>query len=187
MYCLRRYGDCDPAGLGEQKLTFHSYIPLLLLPLPLSLSAIHLTILLVLTYILNRPCVYCSFLLIILFASSCHWSGRCFVDFTVTRVEEGGYGYSAWFLPRLYASTPTSIESQHDSSAIQYFAEVANGTVTALAGAMYDSVKDRLMTARPDLKPAIPSTAGVGLGWIRRLLGRLGVWDIPCLGVKLRL
>src|ERR1700709_2546765 len=57
-----------------------SYLPLLLLPLPLSLSPVHLILLLVLTYILNRPCIYCSLLLVILFASSCHWSNRCFFD-----------------------------------------------------------------------------------------------------------
>jgi hypothetical protein len=114
MYCLR------------------TFLPLLLLPLPLSLSPIHLATLLALTYILNRPCVYCSFLLVILFASSCHWSGRCFwgnplSEFSTTLGTFGGnanatdglgmegmnmrdmvgdaWGWLPFFVPRLY-STP---------------------------------------------------------------------------------
>lgn len=78
MYCLRRSDSSNPFS-PFTRLTEYSYIPLLILPLPLSLSPIHLSTLLILTYIVNRPCIYCSFLLVILFASSCHWSeGRCF-------------------------------------------------------------------------------------------------------------
>jgi Bladder cancer-related protein BC10 len=124
MYCLR------------------TYIPLLLLPLPLSLSPIHLTTLLVLTYILNRPCIYCSFLLLILFGSSCAWQGgRCFwsvdagtffsggikngIDAANTSMSmstlnaadgDGGLSWALYFLPRLYHSSAQPHSQTHTPS-----------------------------------------------------------------------
>src|SRR5947207_54156 len=56
-----------------------SWLPLLFIPTNASPAFIFLFF--VCTYFLNRPCVYCSVLLVILFLSSCHWSDRCFFDF----------------------------------------------------------------------------------------------------------
>lgn len=109
-----------------------SYIPLLLLPIPLSLSPVHLTVLLSVTYFLNRPCLYCSLLLIILFATSCHWSQRCLIDFSYVPISEGGSGYATWFIPRLetmdersWNSTSGIVNSEHVVWAASWLAQRA--------------------------------------------------------------
>jgi len=170
MYCLR------------------SYIPLLLLPLPLSLSPIHLTIFLLLTYFLNRPCVYCSLLLVILFASSCHWSGRCFVDFNLSSTDEGGLGsYAGWFWPRIYSRTfKHDGASGHDNATIaEFFGEVTNSTIAALANAVIDGTKRKVVTSM-SMDRVMPYSTGIGIQWLRRLLGR-HEWTLPCVGVNIRL
>lgn len=147
MYCLR------------------TYIPLLLLPLPLSLSPIHLTTLLILIYILNRPCIYCSFLLIVLFGSSCAWQSRCLWSAgsgytytagttntgssgngTLSSITDdglGGFGWAAYFFPRIYTTfqNPQShilthtYPSQNETAISAFLAEITNHTLTALAAA----------------------------------------------------
>ncbi|SCO80420.1 uncharacterized protein FRV6_04633 [Fusarium oxysporum] len=64
-----------------------SWLPLLFIPTNASPAFIFLFF--ICTYFLNRPCVYCSILLLILFLTSCNWSDRCFFDLG-----------SNWFLPR---------------------------------------------------------------------------------------
>jgi hypothetical protein len=137
MYCLR------------------TFLPLLLLPLPLSLSPIHLTILLVLTWVLNKPCAYCSLLLVILFASSCHWSGRCFWSTPTFGILDSSAGNTTaatgsdtswlpYFLPRLYttpsstAATNTTLSFADDLAA--FLLDVVNSTVSTLAGSAASSV-----------------------------------------------
>ena len=126
-------------------------LPLLLLPLPFSLSPLHLTTLLILTYILNRPCIYCSFLLVVLFGSSCAWQdGRCFwsLDESArygfggqsgtsgngTRAEEMGMSWAAYFLPRLY-TTPSPSQMQNENAMAAFMAEITNSTLSGLATA----------------------------------------------------
>jgi hypothetical protein len=145
MYCLR------------------SFIPLLLLPLPLSLSPIHLTTLLILTYALNRPCIYCSLLLVILFASSCHWSGRCFwspyspstsvvYDSSIHSNDTSldavalppGWDWLPYFLPRLY-TTPSSalLSDSHNITnspdLASFFLDITNTTFSTLVSAAASS------------------------------------------------
>lgn len=185
----------------------NSYIPLLLLPLPLSLSPLHLTLLLLTIYFLNRPCIYCSFLLLILFASSCHWSGRCFVDFTTS--SEGGYGYTEWFTPRMYTirsrekgggdggsggSSNNTINGNGSSETgmADFLNTTINHTISALASAALKEASTRL-TPGSALSSAggvggggLPESAGIGLGWLRSLLGR-SEWTVPCVDIKVRL
>jgi hypothetical protein len=172
MYCLRLF------------------LPLLLLPLPLSLSPIHLTTLLLLTYALNRPCIYCSFLLVILFGSSCAWQ-KCFWSVspslcddrsatgwngTATSAGEAGSGmgemdWILYFIPRIYT---TAVEA------------VDNTTLAA----------NVLLSTLPNLTPSQQAFAalqnkvpwsslgqGVGATWLRNLVGR-SEWTLPCVGVK---
>jgi hypothetical protein len=176
-----------------------SYIPLLLLPLPLSLSPVHLVLLLILTYFLNRPCIYCSFLLIILFASSCHWSGRCIVDFSSQPATSSGpgHGYTEWFTPRIYssrskgdwqASNPVSNGShlvEGDTGLGEFLSTAINHTISALGGAVLEDTRSRLGSLAP-LSSTLPESAGIGLGWLRSLLGR-SEWTLPCVDVKVRL
>ncbi|KAK9449893.1 uncharacterized protein V1518DRAFT_414990 [Limtongia smithiae] len=77
MYCLRHF--------------------LLVLLMPTTGASPHFLALFLLSmFILHKPCVYCSFILIALFASSCYFSENCFID----------TNYGAVFLPRLFMLPP---------------------------------------------------------------------------------
>uniref|UniRef100_L2GJR5 Uncharacterized protein n=1 Tax=Colletotrichum fructicola (strain Nara gc5) TaxID=1213859 RepID=L2GJR5_COLFN len=101
-----------------------SWLPLLFIPTNASPAFIFLFF--ICTYFLNRPCVYCSFLLLILFLTSCNWSDRCFFDFS-----------SNWFQPRPPTSLSTSPIPDIDPNASfnATVVEVINSTASALAGA----------------------------------------------------
>ena len=184
-----------------------SYLPLLLLPLPLSLSPIHLILLLSLTYILNRPCIYCSFLLIVLFASSCHWSNRCFFDLpSFSSSEDAANTIAAWFTPRLYTTGPSAGAAHGNGTVAEemsgFLTEVAQSTVVGLATAVKESATGMFAEARHKVIASTASTAvatamaasstpapslvdtGIGTHWLRHLLGR-SEWTLPCVGVKL--
>jgi len=179
MYCLR------------------SYLPLLLLPLPLSLSPIHLTLFVALTYILNRPCIYCSFLLIVLFASSCYWSDHCFIGsgFGIGPGQDYAEETSAlatWLIPRLY-TTPlygTGMSNQHANNTSSFLAEVTSSSTTSGVGAaMKDSLSGIIEKISSSLSIGLPQSLssadpGIGTQWIRTLLGR-SEWTLPCVGVKI--
>ncbi|CAH0032795.1 unnamed protein product [Clonostachys rhizophaga] len=96
-----------------------SWLPLLFIPTNASPSFIFLFF--VCTYFLNKPCIYCSILLLILFFTSCNWSDRCFFDFS-----------SDWFRPRP-ETTPD------DGSLV--IVEMFNTTVKAIAGVAADELR----------------------------------------------
>ncbi|KAJ5899807.1 hypothetical protein N7495_004551 [Penicillium taxi] len=156
-----------------------TWLPLLFIPT--NASPIFIISFVVLTYIIHRPCIYCSVLILILFASSCHWSDRCIFDLR-----------SNWFAPRY-----SSVLSDHGSlpgnatlaapvpgnSIAEFAFDTFNSTAKTLAGAAMDSVQQRLglgLESKPD------EWTGVGLEWLRNLLGRRE-WTIPCVDVKVRL
>lgn len=185
MYCLRRSvastlsAECQTLYTN----TVCSYLPLLLLPLPLSLSPVHLILLIVLIYILNRPCIYCSFLLVILLASSCHWSNRCFINFSQHGDETSSI--AAWFIPRLYTSASTG-QANSTSDMGEFLVDVANSTVAGMSRALKDSASGMLEGARQKVTSPTPSSvtdAGVGTHWLKYLIGR-SEWTLPCVGVK---
>ena len=131
-----------------------------------------------LTYFLNRPCVYCSVLLLILFISSCYWSDHCFFDL-----------HSNWFEPR-HISSPlpnplqqaTEYNNAGKSSASDEASFVATAiiqTSTALAGAAIEELKRRVETNNTEW-------TGIGVEWIRSWLGARE-WRLPCLDVYIRL
>lgn len=159
-------------------LTAASYIPLLLLPIPLSLSPIHFSLLLGLTYLLNRPCLYCSLLLIILFSTSCHWSKTCLIDFSYVPVSEGGSGYATWFLPRI----ETVNERQHNST---------NETLSYIASALADTTIAGFTEAAARIKGrdvfvhASPGYIASMFSTLKDLFRR--DWVIPCIGTRLAL
>ena len=189
MYCLRRSVNLPTIFTEDCWLIVLSYIPLLLLPLPLSLSPIHLTIFLLLTYFLNRPCIYCSLLLVILFASSCHWSGRCFVDFGHVPTEDGIVGsYVTWFWPRIYSQAIKNSGSPEvgNTTVVGFLGEIANSTIAALANAAIDGTKQKFVRSSAGVEKIMPYSAGIGIQWLRRLLGRYE-WTLPCVGVNIRL
>ncbi|PHH78604.1 hypothetical protein CDD82_2946 [Ophiocordyceps australis] len=90
-----------------------SWLPLLFIPT--SASPAFIVLFFICSYFLNRPCVYCSVLLLILFLTSCNWSDRCFFDLR-----------SNWFHPRL---------GGHG-----FAVDLANSTASTLAGAVADGL-----------------------------------------------
>ncbi|KFH48499.1 hypothetical protein ACRE_006950 [Hapsidospora chrysogenum ATCC 11550] len=95
-----------------------SWLPLLFIPTNASPAFIFLFF--VCTYFLNRPCVYCSLLLLVLFFTSCNWSDRCFFDF----------GSADWFASRhpITADSITPALGDEPSTAV--------GTGLGLGGTM---------------------------------------------------
>jgi len=140
-----------------------SWLPLLFIPT--NASPIFIFLFFVCTYFLNRPCVYCSFLLLILFASSCHWSDHCFFDFS-----------NNWFEPRPSTTTDLLPTNQTLDSASMYVGAF-NNTAASLAGIAMEEAKRRL---------AGREWTGIGVEWLRSLLGRRE-WRLPCVDVYIRL
>ncbi|KAF4344865.1 hypothetical protein FBEOM_1151 [Fusarium beomiforme] len=132
-----------------------SWLPLLFIPTNASPAFIFLFF--ICTYFLNRPCVYCSILLLILFLTSCNWSDQCFFDFG-----------SNWFLPR--PATPSE-EATFNSTVL----EMANTTVAAI-----------VKSASDDLAARRAEWSGLGIEWLRNLLGKRE-WRIDCMDIYIRL
>jgi hypothetical protein len=155
----------------ENKLSFLSWLPLLFIPT--NASPIFIFLFFICTYFLNRPCVYCSFLLLVLFASSCHWSDHCFFDFS-----------SNWFEPRGSASSPSldfaglSNSSNETLGQLGIYTGAINNTAFALAGTALEEAK-RQVAMRTEW-------TGIGVEWLRSLLGRRE-WRLPCVDVYIRL
>jgi hypothetical protein len=172
----------DPLLLLTQT---HSWLPLLFIPA--NASPLFIVSFVTLTYILHRPCIYCSALLLILFISSCHWSDRCFFDLR-----------GDWFAPP-FTSSPVSPEAFQANSSIAtdqlpgqsdslagYVFETVNTTTKALTGAVVEETQRRIAangTAAAELRE---EWTGIGLEWLRSLLGRRE-WTLPCVDVKVRL
>jgi hypothetical protein len=158
-------------GSGTLLMRLYSWLPLLFIPT--NASPIFIFLFFVCTYFLNRPCVYCSFLLLILFASSCHWSDHCFFDFS-----------SNWFEPRQQSSTipPAIVNSSALSNQtleqVSIFAGALNNTAAALASTALEEAKRRLAVRT--------EWTGIGVEWLRSLLGRRE-WRLPCVDVYIRL
>ncbi|KUJ09151.1 uncharacterized protein LY89DRAFT_658236 [Mollisia scopiformis] len=146
-----------------------SWLPLLFIPT--NASPIFIFLFFVCTYFLNRPCVYCSFLLLILFASSCHWSDHCFFDFS-----------SNWFEPRHSSGLTTELTnstlSNETLDQVSIYMNAVNNTATALAGAALEEAKKQLAVRT--------EWTGIGVEWLRSLLGRRE-WRVPCVDVYIRL
>lgn len=148
-----------------------SWLPLLFIPT--NASPIFIFLFFVCTYFLNRPCVYCTILLVILFASSCHWADHCFFDFS-----------SNWFEPRQHTSAisaeiinSSAISNQTLEQASIYLGAL-NNTAVALAGTALEEAK-RQLAMRTEW-------TGIGVEWLRSLLGRRE-WRLPCVDVYIRL
>jgi len=151
-----------------------SWLPLLFIPT--NASPIFIFLFFVSTYFLNRPCVYCSFLLLILFASSCHWSDHCFFDFS-----------SNWFEARHHSPSlppiPNNAMSNQSMDQISVFAGALNNTAAALTSAAMEEAKRRLANG---VVSGRTEWTGIGVEWLRSLLGRRE-WRVPCVDITVRL
>ncbi|OJZ83494.1 hypothetical protein ASPFODRAFT_221450 [Aspergillus luchuensis CBS 106.47] len=161
-----------------------SWLPLLFIPT--NASPLFIISFVTLTYILHRPCIYCSALLLILFISSCHWSDKCFFDLR-----------GDWFSPRYSTTLDTTSSSSVNETLASYVFETVNSTTKALAGAVVEEAQRRLALNGTLAAAASSSTGtvttsahdewtGIGLEWLRSLLGRRE-WTLPCVDVKVRL
>ncbi|KAF7548665.1 hypothetical protein G7Z17_g6897 [Cylindrodendrum hubeiense] len=142
-----------------------SWLPLLFIPTNASPAFIFLFF--VCTYFLNRPCVYCSILLLILFLTSCNWSDRCFFDFG-----------SNWFLPRPGSPShalPTDVLPDSADLFNASVVEMINSTATAMTNAALDAAAARKA-----------EWTGLGIEWLRSLLGKRE-WRIDCMDIYIRL
>ncbi|RKF79639.1 hypothetical protein GcM3_053023 [Golovinomyces cichoracearum] len=137
-----------------------SWLPLLVIPT--NASPIFILLFFTCTYFLNRPCVYCSFLLLILFASSCHWSDQCFFDFN-----------SNWFDPR-----KDSTQNTTETSILNSYSNALNSTAVAVAGTVLEETK-RILASNTEW-------TGIGVEWLRSLLGKRE-WRLPCVDIYIRL
>lgn len=161
-----------------------SWIPLLFIPANASPAFIFLFF--VCTYFLNRPCVYCSVLLLILFVTSCYWSDRCFFEFS-----------SNWFAPRITsAAFETWIDSHYpanatvanstavmvttaDPSGHSIFNSTTMETLNTTASALAGIAADEILRKRAEW-------TGLGIEWLRSLLGKRE-WRIECMDLNIRL
>ncbi|QPH19688.1 hypothetical protein C2857_004980 [Epichloe festucae Fl1] len=130
---------------------------LTLLFIPTNASPAFIFLFFICTYFLNRPCVYCSILLLVLFFTSCNWSDRCFFDFR-----------SNWFLPRPSTSDSTALFNTT-------MMDMANSTAKALASAAVD-----------DMSARRAEWTGVGVEWLRTFLGKRE-WRIDCMDISIQL
>ncbi len=120
-----------------------------------------------LTYITNRPCIYCSALLLILFASSCYWSDRCLFD-----------THAGWFAPQ-HSYTTNWSEKEVCTDEGSFLADAVNETVSTLVGVAIEETKRKM-----SIQPA--EWTGAGVGWMRSWLGARQ-WRLPCVDVYVRL
>ncbi|KAL8844107.1 MAG: hypothetical protein Q9176_001513 [Flavoplaca citrina] len=155
-----------------------SWLPLLFIPT--NASPLFVVTFFLLTYFLNRPCVYCSILLLVLFISSCYWSDHCFFDI-----------HSNWFEPRHISSPMSNPLSQAqggpnnwnatEQGVSSFLMDTVNETANALGSAAVDAIKRR--TTVPNRSD---EWTGVGVEWLRSWLGARE-WKVPCLNVHIRL
>jgi hypothetical protein len=181
MFCLRRYvrflcnGKVVDIGmLRHELMRVISWLPLLFIPTNASPAFIFLFF--VCTYFLNRPCVYCSILLLILFLTSCNWSDRCFFDFS-----------SNWFEPRLPVSYDTSLNSTDgacESNGMEPLFGDFNSTVAAMVGTTAKGLAQAVLGEVSSRSH--PEWTGLGLEWLRQLLGQRE-WRIDCMDLYIRL
>lgn len=198
MFCLRRYCSNPPRQIQKPhrpQLTISlSWLPLLFIPT--NASPLFIISFITLTYLLHRPCIYCSALLLILFLSSCHWSDRCFFDFR-----------GDWFSPRfsssssysgvaptnasstttsIYSTTQPPQTSSCDAGLAEYVLETVNSTTATLATAAFEEAKRRFTPEASATSSQAEEWTGIGLEWLRSLLGKRE-WVLPCIDVKVRL
>ncbi|KAF7563328.1 hypothetical protein G7046_g785 [Stylonectria norvegica] len=141
-----------------------SWLPLLFIPTNASPAFIFLFF--VCTYFLNRPCNYCSILLLVLFLTSCNWSDRCFFDFG-----------SNWFQPRPGTRSCSVNQSYDDTTGYtgSLILDMINSTTKGFAGAAMDEVAMRKT-----------EWTGLGVEWLRSVLGQRE-WRIDSMDIYIRL
>jgi hypothetical protein len=94
----------------------------------------------------------------------------------------------AWFWPRIYSQAIKNSGSPEvgNTTVVGFLGEIANSTIAALANAAIDGTKQKFVRSSAGVEKIMPYSAGIGIQWLRRLLGRYE-WTLPCVGVNIRL
>ncbi|KAF2118655.1 hypothetical protein BDV96DRAFT_568287 [Lophiotrema nucula] len=136
-----------------------SWVPIFFLLLRTNVSPVYLVLFISATYFLNRPCIYCSFLLAVLVIA--------LLDF-----------HAPWFENALPTTEPlTARDTLIETASIMTSA--ANNTAQALIKAAADGLKAKT-TGSPG------SGTGQSYEWMKGLLGKKE-WRVPCLDVLIRI
>jgi hypothetical protein len=69
---------------------------------------------------------------------------------------------------------------------VDFLGEIANSTIAALANAAIGGTQQKFGRSGASVERIMPYSAGIGIQWLRRLLGR-HEWTLPCVGVNIRL
>ncbi|KAK1239358.1 hypothetical protein MKX07_008846 [Trichoderma sp. CBMAI-0711] len=157
-----------------------SWLPLLFIPTNASPAFIFLFF--ICTYFLNRPCVYCSVLLVILFLTSCNWSDRCCFDLS-----------SNWFLPRPPTTTTTTLTSttftttaSSSSPSLQLPPDHDHAFNATVVDMLNTTAKAAARAAAEEIAVLRNEWTGLGVEWLRNLLGKRE-WRIDCMDIYIRL
>jgi hypothetical protein len=161
-----------------------SWLPLLFIPTNASPAFIFLFF--VCTYFLNRPCVYCSFLLLVLFLTSCNWSDQCFFDFSSNWFQSRPGG-SYVDLPILTNWLATVAPGANETGTISKSGQDMNVTISMVLADMVNTTAGAFVGGAPRQASRTKTEwTGLGMEWLRSLLGRRE-WRIDCLDVYIRL
>lgn len=124
----------------------------------------------VLNYLANRPCLYCSLLLVLLFASSCAWADACFLDLT-----------NDWFGSPPSRATCANVTTAHEAAnSASFLAEMVSSTAAALADSAAGRMKEVVSSSHPKF-----AGGSLMVEWLKNFSTK-GV-RIPCVDVVLRL
>ncbi|KAF2746777.1 hypothetical protein M011DRAFT_494895 [Sporormia fimetaria CBS 119925] len=135
------------------------WIPVLFFLLRTNPTPIYTILFLTSTYFFNRPCVYCSILLLILVLA--------LFDFQ-----------TPWFESASPSTNSTIADSVKPSNAVEtaaVFAQAASQTAQAVARAAVENVKVRIQGE------------GETGSWVKAFLQGRKEWRVPCLDVVIRL
>ena len=113
-----------------------------------------------------RPCLYCSLLLIMIFATSPYWAPAPFLPFT-----------GDWFVPPILQNSTTNGQG---NETLAFLMELAGATASTLGDAALNEVTSAVTntTQRAGLISA-------GFNWLRALSSK--ELRIPCVDVSIRL
>lgn len=117
---------------------------------------------------ISRPCLYCSLLLVTIFATSGYWAPAPFLPLN-----------GDWFVPPILARNQTGADETANEP-LAFMMEVVGATASALGDAAFSEVKSAVTntTQRPGLVSA-------GFNWLRAMSTK--ELRIPCVDVIVRL
>ena len=137
----------------------------------------------VLTFLLQRPCLYCSALLLVLFCSSCSWASSCFFDFGGNWLETRLFPSLLPSSPPTFLASPGGLQTNQGIAGEGYVGDASflvaafNETTATLAKAAAEGMKAKVLGKQ--------DWSSVGMTWLKGLLGR--EFRLPCINVQVRL